>query len=179
MKQIKPLWEETRDLHHACEKHAVGGAMSTGNPPELWYNAWLNALLIVHTFIDPHAPDTLGRASRIQDDIITMGFMGFGGFLTIDSAVSYAKTLKSEKDFSGAIYVLTGAHLMGGEIMRRRLETFPTKHLEWDDRKGAIAILQTYRTRSDITEEARACFQALLNIMDEIQERFPLDGSKE
>ena len=31
----KPLWEYTRDLHHACEAHIVGGAMATGNPPRI------------------------------------------------------------------------------------------------------------------------------------------------
>jgi hypothetical protein len=57
--------------------------------------------------------------------------------------------------------------------MRRRLKDFPTKHLEWEDRKASIAVLQTYRIRNDITEEARACFQALLNIMDEIKAKYP------
>jgi hypothetical protein len=63
---------------------------------------------------------------------------------------------------------------MGGEIMRRRLEGFPTLHLEWDDRKEAIAVLQTYRTRDDITQEARDCFQALLNVMDEIESLYTI-----
>jgi hypothetical protein len=47
-------------------------------------------------------------------------------------------------------------------------------HLEWSDRKKAIAILQEYRTRDDIGEEARDCFQALLNIMDEIKQLYPV-----
>ena len=70
--------------------------------------------------------------------------------------------------------LLTGAHLMGGEIMRRRLEGYPTRHLEWDDRKEALAVLQGYRTRDDITEEARDCFKALLAIMDEIKQLYPV-----
>ena len=93
----------------------------------------------------------------------------------LNAAYEYVNDLKDAKKIDGAIYVLTGAHLMGGEIMRRRLEGFPTKHLEWSDRKKAIAILQEYRTRDDIGEEARDCFQALLKIMDEIRQRYPIN----
>jgi heme oxygenase len=149
--------------------------MSTGKPSSDWYCAWLNALLTIHSKIDPHTPDVLHRVERLKDDIITMCYQGTGFFAYFDKADEYVAQLDSEKKIAGAIYVLTGAHLMGGEIMRRRLEGFPTKHLEWDDRKEAIAILQTYRTRDDIGEEARECFAALLSIMDEIKERYPKD----
>lgn len=69
----------------------------------------------------------------------------------------------------GAIYVLTGAHLMGGEIMRRRLVGFPVNHLQWEDRQLAINELRKFRERSELVDQARACFQALLDMMDEIQ----------
>jgi hypothetical protein len=90
-----------------------------------------------------------------------------------DAATEYINQLDTQEKIDGAIYVLTGAHLMGGEIMRRRLEGFPTKHLEWEDRKAALTILQQYRLRDDIGEEARDCFAALLKIMDEIKEKYP------
>ena len=166
---IKPLWEETRDLHHACEEHDVGGAMATGKPPRVWYAAWLRALFQIHNVLDLHAPKEIIRAFEILEDMSCMDvYVG-----ELRAAQAYIKTLDNDKAIDGAIYVLTGAHLMGGEIMRRRLEDFPTKHLEWNDRKASIAVLQTYRTRNDITEEARACFQALLNIMDEIKTKYP------
>ena len=168
MAAIKPLWESTRDLHHACEQHNVGGAMSTGNPPRIWYACWLIALKQVHSAVDVHAPNILHRVERLERDIANMNY----NINEFKSAEAYCKTLTNEKAIAGAIYVLTGAHLMGGEIMRRRLIGFPTEHLEWNDRKEAIAILQTYRTRDDITDEARACFAALLNIMDEIQDLY-------
>ena len=169
MAQKKPLWEETRDLHHACEQHAVGGSMSTGNPPRVWYAAWLQALHQIHLIIDKDVPDNVRRVERLESDMVAMN-IGIEPFV---AANEYVKTLDNEKALAGAIYVLTGAHLMGGEIMRRRLEGFPTEHLEWEDRKSSLAFLQTFRTREDITDEARACFQALLDIMDEIQDRHP------
>ncbi len=168
--QVKPLWEETRELHHACERHRVGGAMATGKPPRIWYTAWLVALNQIHSIVDPHMPDVLGRTDRLVEDINNT----YIDLPLIEAAKVYTLTLTDEKRIAGAAYVLTGAHLMGGEIMRRRLEGFPTKHLEWDDRKEAIAILQQYRTRDDIGEEAKDCFKALLTIMDEIERLYPI-----
>jgi hypothetical protein len=168
--QHRPLWEETRELHHACEAHSVGGAMATGKPPTEWYAAWLVALNQIHTVVDTHMPAVLGRTERLIEDINATQYK----LPLLEAAKVYTLSLTDEKKIAGAAYVLTGAHLMGGEIMRRRLEGFPTKHLEWDNRKEAIAILQQYRTRDDIGEEAKDCFRALLNIMDEIEQLYPI-----
>lgn len=170
--KTKPLWEETRDLHHACEQHTVGGSMASGKPPRVWYAAWLKALYQIHVYIDRYAPKEIHRALPLVIDFQEMNIP----IIEINAATTYVDDMinnHTSQKVDGAIYVLTGAHLMGGEIMRRRLEGYPVKHLEWNDRKSAIAILQTYRTRNDITTEARDCFQALLNIMDEIEQRFP------
>lgn len=167
MTSIKPLWESTRDLHHACEAHPVGGAMASGNPPRIWYKAWLMGLYQIHSSIDPNVSPYIGRTARILQDINDMG--ADPEVPLSKSAADYVTRLSDEKSIAGAAYVLTGAHLMGGEIMRRRLEGFPTAHLEWEDRKQALSVLQLYRTRDDVTKEARECFQVLLEIMDEIQ----------
>lgn len=159
-----PLWEATRSLHHACEEHAVGKAMASGNPPHLWYAEWLMALRAIHEVVDAGLPECLHRTSRLDQDISLMKVEG----RTPSAAFSYAMSLTDEKKLAGAAYVLTGAHLMGGEIMRRRLESFPTNHLTWDDRKAALSELNKFREREDIAEEAKSCFHALLSIMDEI-----------
>lgn len=175
MKKIdKPLWEYTRDLHHACEAHTVGGAMASGTPPRHWYAAWCVALYQIHSVIDHYCDPMLRRAPQALNDFAD-SFDNYEPFINWnDAATEYAKQLDTPEKIDGAIYVLTGAHLMGGEIMRRRLIGYPTTHLEWQDRKAAIAILQQYRLRDDIGEEARDCFKALLAIMDEIEQRYPL-----
>lgn len=167
------LWHNTRDLHHACEAHPVGAAMASGMPPVSWYAGWLQALLQIHTVVDKNLPAELSRASNLKQDILELGFKT----QPILAADLYAKTLVSTQDIAGAGYVLTGAHLMGGEIMRRRLQNFPTNHLEWTDRKAALQGLQQLRSTPDITEQARACFGALLSCMNEIQQRFPQDAT--
>lgn len=165
---MKPLWEYTRDLHHACEAHPVGAAMATGKPPMIWYAAWVKALLQIHSHIDPHAASCIRRTERLIKDNELVGDVA-----EIAAANDYIRTLDNSNTVSGALYVLTGAHLMGGEIMRRRLEGYPTSHLEWDDRKESLAELQLYRTRGELGEDARRCFEALLAVMDEIQEKYP------
>ena len=143
--------------------------MASGKPPQEWYSAWCKALYIIHSELDKHCDPALHRGDRAFIDYI------YGG-VTIDTLIQpykYVEQLDTKEKIDGAIYVLTGAHLMGGEIMRRRLEGYPVKHLEWDDRKAALTILQEYRLRDDIGDEARDCFSALLAIMDEILERYP------
>jgi heme oxygenase len=162
---MTPLWEATRDLHHACEEHPVGAAMASGQPPMAWYAQWVKALYQIHSVLDDHLPAEAHRCDRLLADLQLIG----RPVPVVYAAAQYAASLTDEKRIAGAAYVLTGAHLMGGEVMRRRLQGFPTSHLEWDDRKAALAVLQTLRTREDIAQEARDCFAALLAVMDEIE----------
>ena len=163
------LWNATRDLHHACEQHPVGGAMALGAPLPVWYADWLMALKQLHEVVDAVLPAELGRVERLNADLQAGGLVAHRS----DAAAVYATTLTTEQALAGAAYVLTGAHLMGGEIMRKRLANFATTHLEWEDRKAGIAWLKPIRERADIAQDARNCFAALLAIMDEIQARHP------
>lgn len=164
--QVKPLWESTRDLHHACESHAVGGAMSKGTPPRQWYSDWLGCLSMMHEVTDTECSEMIHRADRVKQDIEEMDVKPRFN----KACEAYCEDLKKDADLrQGALYVLTGAHLMGGEIMRRRLVGFPVKHLEWVDRQAALGELKKYRERPELTPAARACFEALLRMMDEIQ----------
>ena len=144
--------------------------MSSGKPSMIWYAAWIKALLQIHSFVDRHAPKSIHRTERLMQDNSSAGDV-----VELVAANDYIRTLDNPNALSGALYVLTGAHLMGGEIMRRRLEGYPTSHLEWEDRKEALAELQVLRTRGELGPEARACFAALLSVMDEIQNTYPVD----
>jgi len=167
--KTNPLWEDTRDMHHACEHHKVGAAMATGNPPRQWYAAWLTALRQIHEVVDASLPESLHRVALLEADIAAIGLPT----APLKAAAEYAAQLKTSPALAGAAYVLTGAHLMGGEIMRRRLEGFSTQHLTWTDRKQALGELNKLRATEGITQESRDCFKALLGVMDEIVLTWP------
>ena len=161
------LWEATRDLHHACEQHPVGAAMASGTPPVAWYAMWVNSLYVLHSVVDQHIPAVTRRMDQLLADMAALE----GTPKYALPAAQYAASLRSEDSIKGAGYVLLGAHLMGGEVMRRRLSGFPTTHLQWDDRRAALAELTELRDQPHLAQPARACFAALLAIMDAIQER--------
>jgi len=163
------LWQATRDLHHACEQHPIGASMAAGSPPAVWYANWLQVLLQLHTVVDPHLDPIVHRTTRVLRDLNALGIPT----KTIKAAEHYTNTLTNTINITGAGYVLTGAHLMGGEIMRRRLQGYPTEHLCWQDRKQALKCLDVLRASEGVAEPARLCFQALLDSMDEIYENYP------
>lgn len=160
------LWENTREWHHKCEGHPVGAAMASGSPPNEWYADWMMTLFIIHNKIDPYMEECTRRTHRLSQDLIDMKILPI-----IPSCVCDWYPLHLYKNEAmGFAYVLTGAHLMGGEIMRRRLASYPTSHLEWDDRKEALAYLSTLRDQEEYTEGALQCFKLLYQAMVEIEQ---------
>jgi heme oxygenase len=156
------LWHATRELHHRAEQHPVGASMADGSiGPQQWAD-WLGALLTVHQRIDPHLPAHCRRYSELLLDIRDSN-------ATPRANIAAAEYASSLRDVLGAAYVFTGAHLMGGAIMARKLgDRLPVHHLTWGDRAEAIAYLRGLRERDDLADEAVRAFAAVIAIMDEI-----------
>lgn len=161
------LWENTRDWHHKCEAHPVGAAMAEGNPPRVWYASWLAALYFIHYKIDPYMPPVAHKTESILKDINSLKILP-----QVPTAVcEFLQRDLDEDTINGFCYVLTGAHLMGGEIMRRRLQLYPTAHLEWEDRPTALEYLRSLRDEEDYTQGALDCFKLLYDCMEEIEKK--------
>ena len=159
------LWDNTREWHHKCESHPVGAAMASGSPPMDWYAGWLMGLYFIHTKVDPHMPACARRTDLLIQDIIETG----AEVKVPMSAFKWFSTESDEYELGGFAYVLTGAHLMGGEIMRRRLQGYPTRHLLWEDRKESLGYLVSLRDREEYTVGALQCFELLYQVMEEIK----------
>ena len=164
---MESLYDTTRDLHHACEMHLVGGSMSDGTIDKQWWADWLLALYQIHLHIDgDRDEDMLSRTKELEVDI--------KGSLTQprenNSSQELANVLqRSEKHRLAARYVITGAHLMGGQVTRKRIAgKLPCAHLHYGNRKELVKEWSPLRNRVDLTEPAREIFQYLLWIMDEI-----------
>ena len=159
------LAQSTKELHHAAEQHVIGGAMGEGtiSGPD-WLN-WLGALLTVHGALDPHMPEALWRVVQIEQDIQAMGDQP----LHNQAAEDFAATLTNETAIVGASYVFTGAHLMGGAVIERRINgRLPCAHLRWADRQEALRAWRPLRERGDAADAARAAFAAVISIMNEM-----------
>jgi hypothetical protein len=86
------------------------------------------------------------------------------------AAINYTKTLVEDPDtIAAATYVFTGAHLMGGAVMEKRLAgAMPCEHLRWDNRRESLDIWRPYRERTGISAQARDAFSSILAMMDEM-----------
>ena len=158
------LRDATRDLHHAAEQHVVGGAMAAGTISAEWWADWCGALHVVHCALDKHVSEHVQRAFPLLLDLDATPCRP----RYIPAAGAFAATLRSQKRIEGAAYVFVGAHLFGGEIMRRRLENRRScHHLRWYDRPAALAVFRPWR-EGDAVREARDAFSAVLAIMDGI-----------
>jgi hypothetical protein len=161
------LYEGTKDLHHACEMHLVGSKMSDGSISRQWWADWLGALLEIHEIIDPELDESLWRKDHLKIDVISSSCEP----RTNAQVEAFVGELKSRPRLREAShYVLTGAHLMGGQVTRVRIGSrLPNAHLHFGERKRATEKWMPYRDRTDLIPEAREVFDWLLRIMDEIE----------
>jgi len=160
------LYEATKDLHHVCEQHTVGSTMSDGSISKQWWADWLGALLIAHEIIDPEIDERLWRKEQLRVDVMGSSVEPRNN----SQADLFGAELSSRPRLrEAARYVLTGAHLMGGQVTRVRLGSrLPNAHLHFADRKEVSEVWKPYRERADLADEAREVFDWLLRIMDEI-----------
>jgi len=167
---LGPLHAATRDLHHAVEQTAFGQAMASGQVSEQAWTDWLQALRVLHMRVDAFAPPALRRAREVMDDLVEMHGRGFRPRL-LHAPQCFLGEIQDEHAGLGAVYVLGGAHVMGGALIARRLNgRLPTAHLSYNDndRRDAVAAVKALRGRDELAAAARACFMALLNISNEI-----------
>jgi len=164
---VTTLYDTTRDLHHACEMHLVGGAMSDGTIPSQWWADWLSALYEFHSIMDgPEESDELSRCMELEVDLKACSAIPRYNRMADELVLELEE---SERMREAGRYVLTGAHLMGGAVTKKRIGgRLPTAHLQFGNRKELMRVWKPYRQRIDLTDEARLIFQYLLWIMDEI-----------
>jgi heme oxygenase len=173
MTTLGALHAATRDLHHAVEQTAFGQAMASGQISEQAWTDWLQALRVLHTRVDPFAPPVLRRADEVMQDIVEMHGRGLKPRLLL-SPQKFIERADDEQSCLGAVYVLGGAHVMGGALIAKRVAgRLPTAHLVYNDdgRRVAVAAVKELRDRDELAPAARACFAALIEIGNEIEAR--------
>ncbi len=167
-----PLWEATRDLHHACEAHPLGQRMVGATIGAQDWCDWLDALRVLHGAIDPHLPPYAQVAGELTLDLVGMLPMIPQ---PVDAAQAFAHRLHTPERIGGAAYVLIGAHRRGGRVTEARFReagrTLPMRHVRFFAPDQAEALVKSLRDMGQLASAARATFQCLLDVMDEIEAR--------
>lgn len=158
------LFDATRDQHHACERHPVGKRMFKGEVTREEWAAWLSAFLVLHKAIDPSLPDHMHRDVMLRADLSVLPLSPLSA-----AATRFAHSLRGI-DTTGAAYVLHGAHRSGGRVLAPKLvkRGLPCGHVCYRDPDAVQAWIEAARTRDEATDQARATFDCLLAVMDEI-----------
>jgi heme oxygenase len=158
------LFDATRDLHHACEAHSVGQRMFRGEVTREEWSAWLSAFLVLHRAIDPALPHHMHRDGMLRADLSVLPMVPLS-----KAATRFAVNLRGT-DTTGAAYVLHGAHRSGGRVLAPKLvkRGLPCGHVCYSDPEAVQAWIETARARDEARDQARATFDCLLAVMDEI-----------
>jgi heme oxygenase len=167
-----PLWEATRDLHHKAEGHPVSQRMSSGTVgPQEWAD-WLYALWIIHSALDPHLPLYVRRADALMQDLLEL--LPVQPHSSV-AAVRFTETLVTADAIFGAAYITIGAHKRGGKVIEKALREagsgLPSHHTHFDAGQEAELFVKRMRDIPEIAQGARRAFQALHDILDEIEGR--------
>jgi hypothetical protein len=162
------LYENTKDLHHACEQHVIGQQMVNGAiTPQSWAD-WLWAMRCIHQVVDLALPSHMDRTLAFCADLAVLPPAN-----PSRAALCYADSLVGRQDMPGAAYVLHGAHCSGGRVLAPRMAKrgLPTAHTSYLQPDDVRAWLGSVRTNTLYSAQARAAFHCLLAVMDEIARR--------
>tara|TARA_R110000850_G_scaffold233967_2_gene358847 strand:+ start:4489 stop:5001 length:513 start_codon:yes stop_codon:yes gene_type:complete len=158
------LYDATKDLHHVCETHALGGRMSKGNvTPQEWAD-WLWAFRCLHSVVDQSLPAHMSRDGLLAADLSVLP-----NARPSATALKFAASLVG-RDVTGAAYVLHGAHRSGGRVMAPVLAKrgLPCGHTAYRNSAEAKDWIVNASSNLHCVPIARETFGCLLAVMDEI-----------
>jgi len=161
------LYEQTKDLHHACEQHPVGQRMVNGGiTPQEWAD-WLWAMRALHDIVDMDLPFHMDRHAALSADLAVLP-----PARPSPAALAFSMGLIGRAT-TGAAYVLHGAHCSGGRVLAPKMAKrgLPTAHTSYRNSDAVRAWLGGVRGLTEYTAQARETFGCLLAVMDEISLR--------
>ena len=161
------LYEATKDMHHACEAHSVGGRMSKGNVTTQEWADWLWAFRCLHNVIDHDLPFHMSRDLLLAADLSVLPPAN-----PSKAATEFLYELMTQ-DTTGAAYVLHGAHRSGGRVLAPILvkRGLPCGHIAYLHPDKVQEWVKETRDKSEAIGLARKTFECLLAVMDEIEAR--------
>jgi hypothetical protein len=167
-----PLWEATRDLHHKAEGHPLAKRMVDGSITAQDWCDWLHAHWVIQQAIDPHLPAHVRRTDALAQDLLEL----LPVFPALSPAASgFARSLTDPVSIFGTAYLLIGAHRRGGRVIEKAMQdhgvSLPANHIKFDQPQEAELFVKRLRDIPHIADGARRAFQALFDVMEEIEGR--------
>jgi hypothetical protein len=160
------------NIHRDAENHPFGKRMTAGDITLQEWADWIFACMQLQSSADDFLHPALRRTPQMLLDL--------GAMPTVEphysEAASEALTTLPTADLIGGIgYVLSGANVRGGQVIRKQLEPleFPVNHLTLTASEMAAAneALNPLRDAFENSEGAQEAFRIMLRIMDEIESR--------
>ena len=166
------LYNATTAAHHDAENHPFGQRMAAGRRSRQEWADWLQAMLDIHTVLDPYLPTSLQRGGDLALDLYQM--LPVRGERT-ESAQRIVEAIRSG-DLSvigGVSYILCGANLRGGQVIKEKLIPvgFPCNHLTFESFVEPNKWLGKLRECGVLADSANTAFKLVLDVMSEIDER--------
>jgi hypothetical protein len=173
------LHDLTKETHHKAENSLFGARYSAGILTPREYVSWLDAQYKIHELVDRVVPCSLHRCGPLARDMTQLYI--YPPAYNLGQTYEFLAFLKRELPYSllAASYILYGAHLQGGAVIKPRLVSagLPVAHLEFgEEAKQGRIWLKGLRELADLGDLANEAFQRIINIMDEIYERAYEDG---
>jgi hypothetical protein len=174
------LFKATVKLHHDAELHPFGAAMSSGELSEQQWADWLGAMLQIYVALDPYLPPFIQRAKDLFVDLLDLSNREIypEHSIVAEEVVHLIKSNPSDMGIiAGLSYILSGANLRGGQVIRKILEKkgYVCNHLTFsdDDRIEAEKWLDTLRSTKGqvIIDGSKKAFEDVIALMDELWDR--------
>jgi len=162
-------YEATKETHHDAEQTPFGQEYSKGTLSRQSYTDWIFLQLTIHSLLDPLVPYYVQRAPYLMQDLAELLPCQGRSLKAAEELVKPFFTDVPAWALSAA-YILNGAHLRGGQVVRKTLEPagFPTHHLDFEDEAKAREWLRQQREHTHLAETDVLFFKGMIKAMDEI-----------
>lgn len=166
MEDKGPLYEATKELHHAVEATELGRKMACGDctPEEYYYWLMMKKPIYRVLYEQEFSPAQFDNYLLLLDDIKdTLQLVRDVAVRVPTNSIKYANTLVSKDELHGAAYVLVGGNVMGGRIIRKKLPRHLSKRsYYYHDEVKVVKYVKTLRHNRNAIQSAIECFSALL-----------------
>jgi hypothetical protein len=163
------LHDLTPESHHDAQETDFGKRYAKGDISRREYASWIHMQFVAHhEVLDRILPWHCQRGATLALDLAAL----LPDQPYVLSSVDGLREVLLESPYTGlaGAYVLMGAHLRGGAMIRPNLERagLPVHHLYFDAPASAREYLRKLREFPALADEVDRVFRAVTTVMDEI-----------